>query len=348
MFVFPTEYVNKEDPVYQKLPRFQTVLKPGRHGSGISDFFRTANDLKAAWDSKILAESVPHVPANGRKLSREFLRDDVSHIISQNDVEWVRGCDGILIRHHPVKRDQLRDILSGLLVPHRLVGYPKLLSVRHEGEIFVFGIALQEDKHMREDSVVTMLVNQNDPAAVRRVEKDRTDRVRFSRLYESKEAMERFAVDSLRRDLSSRLGIPFADLESSYEPLGGSSFPDFELLINGDMWAVEVARVENGMVAYVEVGRELDAKGWELALQNRITEKRVGDVLRKEIGDKSEKRNKCTEYSRFCLLLVDIVDAIGGAESTVWGNCDLSSFESVVTVSLDGAVSYVKGGLHQN
>ena len=342
MFTFPIEYVDKDDPAYQKSPRFQTVLKPGKHGSSINDYIGKANDLAAAWESKILSESVPHIPAKGRKLSLEFLREEVSHIISQTGVEWVRGCEGILIRHHPAKRDELKSILSNLLSTHRLVDYPKLLSVRHEGEIFVFGIALQEDKYMPEDSVVTMLVNQNDPAAVWQVEPDRTDGIRFSHLYDSKEVMERFAVDSLRFDLSSRHGIPLADLKCRYEPLGKNSFPDFELIIDGDEWAVEVARVEDGMIAYVEVGRELDAKGWKLALQNRITGERVGNALQQEIEDKSAKRKDCRTYTRFCLLLVDVVDAIGRADSTMWSNCDLSSFDSVITVRFDGSVSHVK------
>ena len=344
MRTFPIEYVDKDDPAYQKLPRFQSVLKPGKQGNGINDFNRTANDLAAAWESKMLFENAPHFAANGRKLSLELLRDNASHMISEVGVVWARGCDGIVIRHHPVKRDELESILSGLLSAHRFSSYPRLLSVRHEEETFGFGIALKDDEHMPEDSIVTMLVNQTEPAAAWLVERDRADEIRFSQAYESKEAMERFAVDSLRVDLSSRRGIPLADLKCRYEPLGQHSFPDFELIVNGDDWGVEVARVEAEMVAYVEVDRELDAKGRKLALQNRITEERVGEALQNEIKDKTAKRKCCREYSRYCLLLMDVVDAIGGADSTIWNGCGLSAFDAIATVRLDGYVSYIKGG----
>ena len=343
-FPFPTEYVDKEDPAYQNSPRFQTILKPGKRGSRINDYLRTANDLEAALDSKILSESTPHIPASGRELSLGLLREEVGEIIARNDVEWVRGCDSLLIRHHPVKRERLLSILSVLLSAPRPNDYSKLLSVRHKGEIFVFKVVLHEDEYMRKDSVLIIPVNRTDPAVVRLAEKDRTGGVRFSHLYGSKEVMECFALNSLRLDLCSRRGILLVDLEYGYEPLGKNSFPDFKLLIDDEKWAVEVARVESGMVSYVEVERQLDAKGRNLAFRNRITDERVGDALRSEIGDKAKKRADCAAYSRFCLLLVDVVDSIGGGESTVWNGCDLSAFDAVVTVRLDGSVSYIKGG----
>ena len=206
----------------------------------------------------------------------------------------------------------------------------------------MFKVDLFEDEYMSQDSIVIGLVNQMDPAALRLTESDRMDGFRFSPNYGSKEDMERFALRSLCLDLCSHLGI---SLEDRYDPLG-NSFPDFELLVEGKEWAVEIARIESGMVSYVEVERNLDAKGRNKAIQRRITDDRLAEAIRGEISDKAEKRDGCPNYSRYCLLLLDIVDSVGGRESTVWSGCDLSAFDAVVTVRLDCSVSYIKGGPH--
>ena len=342
---FPTVYVDKEDPEYQRLPRNQFVLIPGKQGSTFNDYRRAASILEAAWESKDLSESVPHTPAHGRELTLESLRERAAHIISQNDHEWVRGCESLLIRYPPVKREKLTSILSNLLMSPHPNDYRRLLSVTHKEQTFVFKVDLFEDKYMSQDSIVIGLVNQMDPAVLRLVEKERTDGFLFSPLYGSKNDMEQFALRSLCVDLCSRCGISPEDLKYRYEPLG-NSFPDFELTVEGKEWAVEVARVESGMVSYVEVERGLDARGRNNAFRNRITVDSVGEALRGEISDKAEKRVDCPTYSRCCLLLVDIVDSVGGRESPVWSGCDLSAFDVVVTVRLDASVSYIKGGLH--
>ncbi len=336
---FPTKYVKKEDPEYQKLPWYQFVLIPGKQGSTVNEYRRASNSLRAALESKDLSESVPHTPANGRKLTLGFLREEVSHIISQNDMDWVHGCDSVLIRYHPMKREKLTSILSHLPLS---TDNRKLLSVHHMKETFAFRVDLFEDEYMSQDSIVIGLVNPTDPAVQRLVESDRLDGLRFSPAYASKEDMEHFALHSLRVDLCSRFGISQEDLKYRYEPLG-NSFPDFELLVEGQEWAVEVARVESGMVSYVEVNRELDARGRNNVFRNFITNDKVGEVLQEEVNDKAGKRAECPEYSRFCLLLVDIVDSIGGTESAAWDGCDLSAFDAVITVRLDGSISYVKG-----
>ena len=337
---FPTKYVKREDPEYQKLPWYQFVLIPGKQGSTVNDYRRASNTLRAALESRELSESVPHTPANGRELTLGLLREEASHIVSQNDLGWVRGCDSLLVRYHPIKREKLTSILSHLPLS---TDYRKLLSVYHKKEPFAFKVNLFEDEYMNQDSIVIGLVNPTDPAVQRLLEGDRMDGLRFSPLYGSKEDMEHFALRSLCLDLCSRRGISPEDLKYRYEPLG-NSFPDFELLVEGQEWAVEVARVESGMVSYVAVERELDARGRNKVFRNFITDDKVGEALREEVSDKAEKRADCPEYSRCCLLLVDIVDSIGGTESTAWVGCDLSAFDAVVTVRLDSSVSYVKGG----
>ena len=264
-------------------------------------------------------------------------------IISQNDLDWVRGCENFLIRYHPAKREKVASILSNLLMTPHPNDYRRLLSVRYKEETLVFKVDLFVDEYMSQDSIVISLANQKDPAVVRLEEKDRKYGFELSPHYGSKEDMEHFAIRALCLDLCSNGGISPEGLKYLYEPLG-NSFPDFELRVEEEVWAVEVARVESGMVSYVEVERGLDTRGMHNAFRNCITDNKVGETLRREISDKAEKRADCPRYSRCCLLLVDIVDSVGGSESTVWNGCDLSAFDAVVTVRLDGSVSHIKGG----
>ena len=99
--VFPTEYVDRGDPNYWRVPWYQFVFNPDEEGSSLQDFIDSAEDLNAALEIKSLSDSVPHISAEGRELTVEFIRDEVSQIISRNNAEWVDGCDGLLIIHHP-------------------------------------------------------------------------------------------------------------------------------------------------------------------------------------------------------------------------------------------------------
>ena len=179
---FPIKYVNREDPEFQKLPWYQFVLKPGKQGSTVNDYLCASNALWAALESKELSESDPDSLANGRELTLEVLKDVVADRISKNDLDWVRGCDSIQIRHHPVKHEKLTSILSHLPVS---TDYRKLLSVHHKEETFVFKVDLLENEYMIQDSFVVNLFNEMEPPAVRLAEKGRIDGFRFSHLYGS-------------------------------------------------------------------------------------------------------------------------------------------------------------------
>ena len=333
---FPTRYVDKKDPEYQAVPRFHFVLIPKLGGSTAHELFQAAEDLKSGVEAMSLSDSVPHFSANGRELTLDFLKEQVAHIIAQNPTEWVGGCDGLVIVHHPSKRGKLVSILSKLPVSPQ-VGCPRrLLSIRYKEDILAFGVDLHENRLISEDSLVIGLVNRSDTAAEFLVENDRGEGLRYTDLYASKRNMEFFAIDALCRDLNLNGGY-------KYEPLGKDTFPDFELPVGGQRWAVEVTRIETGMVTYVKLAREVNRRTIDGAAQNPITDSGVRDALAKAFDEKTEKRNKGSNYSRYCLLLVDIVDAVGGKDSAVWNGIDLSAFDAVVVVSLDGTVSYIKG-----
>ena len=340
---FPTKYVDRSDVDYRKVPWHQFILIPREDGSSPQDYIRTLADLQSALEIKSLADSVPHHSAAGRKLTVEFLRDEASSIICNTDVEWVYGCTGLLVIYHPNKERKLVEAMASLLGSPRSAGRNKLLSVQHEGRPYSFEIELYPNDRMAEDGLILGLINPSDPAVVRLAEKDREGNLTFTNLYADKETMEWFAFNSISTDLSCDLGITPKEINGKYEPLGDSTYPDFEISFAGQEWAVEVARVESGMTSYVPVDRRLDQRGLNRAFGNYITDARVGETLRNEVNQKAQIRSKCPRYSRHCLLLVDVVDAVGAKGSSDWDECDLSAFDVVGIIRMDGSVDYIKG-----
>ncbi len=334
--VFPIRYVDKTDLQYQGLPRFHSVLIPKLGGSTAREFFQVAEDLKTGIEAFSLSDSVPHLFAGGQDSPLDFLKEQVALIVSRNSPEWVHGCDGIVIIHHPNKRERLISLLSRLPVSAQVSKPRKLLSVRYKEDLLAFAVDLHENKLIFEDSLIIGLSNHSDPAAEFLVENDRGKGPRFTGLYADKQAMECFAIDALCRVMN---------LESvyKYEPLGKDTFPDFELTIGGKKWAVEVTRIETGMVTYVPLAREVSRRTIDEVTANPITGSRVRDALIKALTEKTERRNYCSHYSSYCLILIDLVDSVGGEGVAVWNGIDLSGFEAVVIVRLDGTVFFVKG-----
>ncbi len=341
---FPTRYVCKTDPEYQTVPRFHFVLVPKSGGNTAHEFFQVARDLKLGMEAMALSESVPHMSADGQELTISFLKEEAAHIISQNPTEWVGGCDRLSIMHHPGKREKLVSILSKLPVSPQPNCPRKLLSVRYKEDVFAFEVDLHENRSIPEDSLVIGLANPSDPAAEYLVESDRGEGLKITDFYAVKQNPEYFAINALCRDLALHRNYSPEGLKYRYEPLGNDTFPDFELIAGEHEWAVEVTRIESGMVSYVKVDKEIDRDKIERAVQNRITDSGVNKALIKAMSEKTEKRNKCSSYSRYCLLLVDVVDSVGGRESEVWNNIDLSAFDAIVLIKLDGSVYYIKSG----
>ena len=340
---FPIRYVKRTDPEYRKLPRYQFVLLPRKGGSLGWEFIHTASNLQSAVEHKILSDTIPHTNAKGRELTLEFLKDQVAEIMSLNEIKWVSGCDGLLILYPPNKREKLDSMLSNLLFSTHVGGQQKLLSVQYNGEMFALKVNLYENKFVGQNSIVIMLTNPKEPAAVSPVEMDDDGSIQFTPFYAIKQAMEHFALNSLRSDLCSHLDVLLEAIEYRHEPLGEIKFPDFELIMDGQEWAVEVIRIESDMVSYMYVDRGLDKKSIGRAIQKRITDVNAGKALREALSEKATRRVECSRYSRYCLLLVDTTDSIGEKHSEIWNGCDLSSFESVVVVKMKGFVNYIKG-----
>ena len=336
---FPNRHVDKGDPEYERWFRHVFVLKPPLQGATARDFVQFAQGLKSGVENKGLSEndSIPRSSLGGRGLTLQSLKDEVAAIISRNPTEWVRGCVGISIMHHPEKLEKLVSVLSKL--PESAYRGQKLLSVQHAGDLFAFNVQLHENNFISTDGLYIWLDNPSDPVAGH----DGGETLTVRDVYESKQKMEHFAMMSLCNDLLSNSDLTHSDLECRYEPLGDDTFPDFELVVRDREWAVEVTRIESGMVGYLRVSQPLEKETFDRAARNQVTDSGIVAALTKASEDKTEKRNDCSNYSRACLLLVDIVDSIAPESPAIWGGIDMSAFDVVALVKLDGRVFFIKG-----
>ena len=339
---FPNRYVDKGDPQYERWFRHVFVLRPPLQGATARDFVQFAQDLKSAIETKSLSDtdSIPRSSLGGQGLTLQTLKDEVTDIIARNPVEWIRGCVGISIMHHPERREKLFSVLSK---PESAHSEQKLLSVRHADDVFVFNVQFHENNFIPTDGLYIWLDNPSDPAAEHAVPSDTGESLTIRDVYESKQKMEHFAIMSLCNDLLSNTTLTHSDLKCWYEPLGDDTFPDFELLVRGREWAVEVTRIESGMVGYLRVSQPLERETFDRAARNQVTDSGIVAALTKASEDKTKRRNDCSRYSRACLLLVDIVDSIDPESSAIWGGIDLSAFDVVALVKLDGRVFFIKG-----
>ena len=339
---FPNRYVEKGDTQYERWFRHVFVLQPPLQGATASDFVRYARDLKAGLEAKALSDSdsIPRSSLAGQGLTLQSLKDEVTDIISKNPIEWIRGCVGISLMHNPERRGKLVSVLSKL--PESAHAGQKLLSVRNADDLLAFKVQLHEHNFIPSDGLYIWLDNPSEPVAEHVAPSDRGESLTIRDVYESKQKMEYFAVMSLCSDLLANTSLTYSDLRCRYEPLG-NVFPDFELTARDQEWAVEVTRIESGMVAYLRVSEPLEMYTFDRAARNQVTDCGIIAALTKASEDKTKRRNDCSHYPRACLLLVDIVDSINGESSAVWDGIDLSAFDAVALVKFDGSVFFIKG-----
>ena len=340
---FPNRYIDKEDPQYEGWFRHVFVLQPPLQGAAARDFVQFAEEVKSAIEVKSLSEtdSIPRATFVGQELTLQSLKDEVSDMISRNPIEWIRGCVGISLMHHPEKRRKLVSLLSKM--PESTHRGQKLLSVPYAGDMFAFNVQLHENKFMATDGLYIWLDNPEDPAAGHVIPSDGSASVTFRDVFESKQKMEHFAMISFCYELLSHTSLTHCDLKCRYEPLGSNTFPDFELVVRNQEWAVEVTRIESGMVSYLRVSPPLEKRMFDKAARHQVSDCGIIAALTKASEDKTKRRNECSSYSRVCLLLVDIVDSIKAESSAIWGGIDLFAFDAVAVVKLNGEVFFIKG-----
>ena len=340
---FPSRHISEEESQGQRWFQHIFILQPPLQGATAQDFIQYANSLKSAVEVKGLdeTEETPRWSFAGQEFTAQSVKDVVKEIISNNPIQWVQGCVGVTLMHHPDKRGKLVATLSKL--PDSTRPGQKLLSVPHGDDVYALNVQLHENEFMRADGLYVWLDNPADPVAEHVVQGDRGESLTIRDVYdENNEKMEYFAMISFLSNLLSNTDLAISDLECRYEPLG-KAFPDFDLTVCDQEWAFEVTSIQSGMVSYLRVSEGLDRETFEKAARRKVTDDKIITALGKALNDKTGKRNDCPSYSRACLLLVDVVDSVDPDSVTTWKDVDLSAFDAVVLVKLDGRIFFIKG-----
>lgn len=340
---FPSRYVDGENPEHEGWFGHVFVLQPPMQGATARDFVDFAQELKSAIENKALAEndSIPRSSFGPQGLTLQALKDEVLDIVSESPSDWIRGCVGVSIMYHPEKRGKLVSVLSQL--PESTSLGQKLLSVQHADEVFAFNVNLHENKFVPADGLYLWLDNPSDPVAEHVVANDEGDSLTVRDIYHDKKKMEYFAMVSLCNEVFNSTTVTPSDVKCQHEPLGKDTFPDFEMVVRGQEWAVEVTRIESGMVGYLRMSQGLETETFDRVSDRQVTSSGIVAALTKASEDKTKRRSNCARYARACLLLIDIVDSIDPESSATWGGIDLSAFDVVGLVKMDGRVFFIKG-----
>ena len=162
---FPNRYIDKGDPQFERWFQHVFVLQPPLQGATAHEFIQYAQDIRSALEAKSLVESslIPRSSFSGRELTLQSLKDEVNDIVSSSPIEWIRGCVGISLMHHPEKRGKMVSILSKL--PDAARPGQKLLSVRPGNDVFALNVQLHENRFIPTDGLAIWLDNPTDPAA---------------------------------------------------------------------------------------------------------------------------------------------------------------------------------------
>ncbi len=343
--VFPKRYVDKNSEGRQWFPYiFQVKSPPG--GVTLEMAIQLEQDLydlmlaRALFYSPLIMKS----SNSGQPLTLSNIKAAVSELVARNikdDAEWVRGSTSISIIHSPDIAEQLVSIFAKL--PFHWQWDLRHMSICLDGEVYPFAIQTYENRFAPDGGMALGLIHPDDPAGEMLVGKDSGIFV-VDASFDEKVVVERAAMSAFYEALVDDIGIDIGDLSlPRYEPLGNQTFPDFDFHVRGEEWAVEVTRIESGMVSHYTLFGRLDRKMIEKVAQTEVTEPKINNALIREVARKTKRLEECDEYARACLLLVDIVDAIEPNDSNMWSGVDLSAYEVVVLVRRDGSAVFIKG-----
>lgn len=341
---FPQRFISKDDPEYLRQFRHVLVMKSPLRGSTMQEIEHFHDDFRSLLEAKMMAEAENIIPSSmsGRKLSLQGLKDTVGELIARNDADWISGCVGIAIMHPPDVSERLVSVFAGLPLHYMQTGL-KQMSICLDSGVYALTIQTHENRFMPKGELCVWMVHPTEPAAEILVGEDGNVAV-YDGSYDEKRDLELSAVYSFCSALVENTEVAVTDLTPPrYEPLGPYTFPDFELGIRNEKWAVEVTRIESEMIAYFRLTDQLDRKAIDKVKRTEVTDSKINKALVKALNDKTERLDKCDEYSRTCLLLVDILDAVGPDDPDMWNGVDLSSYEVVALVRRNSTVTFVKG-----
>ena len=288
-----------------------------------------------------------------KQLNISLVRELVQKTVSSETQDFLDGVQTIYLVHPSALKQGMVQIMAKLPFANSR-SERRLLSVPCEGRNYAFSVeAYQLDlpKHHKVSPgwLAVLLFNPREPLIELQVPErgalltvDTTLPLGDSRFAEEW-AMEAVASDLKAKDVA---------VDYVHEPNGDSTFPDFEAVIQSVEWSVEVTCVLGGITdgRHIKLpARNREAMIDRAAQSPPIDGEVVAAALEQALVSKRERASLRKPGTKYCLLLVNVIDLDVGKSSKDWDDKDLSAFDAVVMVHCNPrsneVVEYIKGDL---
>ena len=189
----------------------------------------------------------------------------------------------------------------------------------------------------------------DDPALTHWVDPDRPPYVSPTTALENTCDVEYRAVAAIRGGVEKN-GLTIE--HEAHEPNGHGEFPDFQLVISGQDWTVEVTRVLGDIVGkrIVTIGvKDTEAHVSRAAKAPALSHEDIHKAVEKALSDKAAMVPKLAPNTRYCVVLVDTLEQLEPSDDNYWSGFDLSAFDAVAVARIEEnsptALGFVKGNI---
>lgn len=226
-----------------------------------------------------------------------------------------------------------------------------VLDVEMQGQCHEATLAFCE---MRGDSSLgshgwLVIQHGDDPALTYWVDPDRPPFVSPTTALESTDYVEHRAVAAIKDEVEKN-GL--AVEHEAHEPNGHGEFPDYQLVVSGQDWTVEVTRVLGDIVGrwIVTIGVEdTDVHVSRAARAPVLSRDDIDKAVEKALSDKSAMVPKLAPNTKYCVVLVDTLEQLEPDNENYWAGFDLTAFDVVVVARIEenspNLLRFVKGSI---
>ena len=350
------ETVPRESAEYAALPSNFVMMgaDSGLHANALT---YAKHGFNRGWQEATTQLSEAPTRADGpvRLADLKVMMTEVMVNLRAEGDHYVEGIDTWYLIHSDNRTRMIDSLLGDLLVSERYDGVTRerLISVSLDGQALAFTItpyAVEDPRRIAEDSgwLILFAHNPRDPGLVLRVAEGGPFEFKEpTPLLSESEVAERWAMKVLKGHLEA-VGRDTRD--TSREPNGEATFPDYHAKIDGLQWDIEVTRV---MGAVPENRRVLDRpynakRHWELVTgAPPLLPRDTQDAVDRAITSKLKTRHTCCGPQRVCLVLLNVLRLDVRAQSDLWQREDVSRFGAVVLIEgfSTPKVEVIHGGL---
>ena len=319
------------------------------------------NDLTTKIDQFPRAEGNPALSVNSlRKLVCE-IGESTGNPINSNEIYYVvfpthladvarrvRNHLSAKERHHPY------EVETDGAVYRTEAYWTYTLDVEVEGQIHQATVAFCEIPGNTSLGSHAWLVLQqgDDPALTCWVDPDRPPFMSPTTALKNTDDVELRAIAAIR-DAAEKNGLAVEN--EIHEPNGSSQFPDFQILIGGQKWELEVTRVLGDIVGkrIITIGKhQTEEYVRRAAKAPPLLPSDIHKAVEKAISDKAARSPRLSSNATSCLVLVDTLEQLELNDDSYWGSFDLTAFDVIAVARIEensrNLLHFVKGSIGSN